>query len=85
MNKDKKDLDYYDGLPWRVLIDPERQDDGRIIFVASHPDFDGVLGTGGTPEAALADLHAARRSMIEALLAEGYQIPEPAVAPSAVE
>jgi predicted RNase H-like HicB family nuclease len=81
----KKDPDYHDGLPWRVVIDPERQDDGRIIFVASHPDFDGVLGTGETPEAALADLHAARRSMIEALLAEGYQIPEPAVATPAVE
>jgi antitoxin HicB len=81
----KKDLDYYDSLPWRVIIDPERQDDGGIIFVASHPEFDGVLGTGGTPEAALADLQAARRSMIEALLAEGYPIPEPAVAPSAVE
>ena len=58
----KKNLDYYDGLPWRVIIDPERQDDGQIIFVASHPEFDGVLGTGETPEAALADLHAARRS-----------------------
>jgi predicted RNase H-like HicB family nuclease len=81
----KKDVAYDDGLPWRVIIDPERQDDGRVIFVASHPDFDGVLGTGETPEAALSDLHAARRSMIEALLAVGYPIPEPAVAPSSVE
>ena len=80
-----KDLDYYDGLPWRVSIDPERQDDGQIIFVASHPEFDGVLGTGETPEAALADLHEARRSMIEALLAEGYPVPEPAVVSSVVE
>jgi predicted RNase H-like HicB family nuclease len=80
----RKDLDYYDGLPWRVAIEPERQDDGRISYVASHPEFDGVLGTGLTPEAALADLRAARRSMIEALLAEGYPIPEPAVSPSAV-
>lgn len=81
----KKDLDYYDGLPWQVVINPEQQDDGRIIYVASHPEFDGVLGTGETPEAALVDLHAARRSMIEALLAEGYPIPEPAVATSSVE
>lgn len=79
----KKDRDYYDGLPWRVVIEPERQDDGTILFVASHPEFDGVLGTGETSEAALADLHAARRSMIEALLAEGYPIPEPDVVPSA--
>ena len=76
----KKDLDYYDRLPWRVAIEPERQDDGRIIYVASHPELDGVLGTGETAEAALVDLHAARRSMIEALLAERYPIPEPAVA-----
>jgi predicted RNase H-like HicB family nuclease len=75
----KKDLDYYDSLPWRVVIDPERQDDGRIVYVASHPELDGVLGTGETPEAALADLYAARRSMIEALLAEGYPIPQPAI------
>ena len=80
-----KDLDYYDGLPWRVIIEPERQDDGRIVFVASHPEFDDVLGTGETPEAALADLHAARRSMLEALLAKGYPIPEPAVVPLAAE
>jgi predicted RNase H-like HicB family nuclease len=77
-----KDLDYYDGLPWRVTIDPERQDDGRIIFIAFHPEFDGVLGSGETPEAALTDLHAARRSMIEALLAEGYPVPEPAMVSS---
>ena len=80
----KKNLAYYDSLPWRVTIEPERQDDGRIIFIASHPEFDGVLGVGETPEAALADLRTARRSMIDALLAEGYPIPEPAVAPSAV-
>ena len=56
-----------------------------MIFAASHPELDGVLDTGETPEAALADLHAARRSMIEALLAEGYPVPEPAVVSSVVE
>ena len=81
----KRDLDYYDRLPWRVIIEPERQDDERIVFMAMHPEFDGVLGTGESPEAALADLHVARRSMLEALLAEGYPISEPAVSPSAVE
>lgn len=74
-----KDVQYYDALPWRVVIDPELQEDGRILFVAAHPAFDGVLGAGETPESALADLHAARRSMIEALLAEGYPLPEPSV------
>ena len=74
-----KDADYYIALPWRVVIEPEQQDDGLIIYIASHPEFDGVLGTGETPEAALDDLHSARRSMVEALLAAGYSVPEPAL------
>jgi predicted RNase H-like HicB family nuclease len=45
--------------------------------------YNTTAGTGKTSETALADLHAARRSMIEALLAEGYSIPEPDVVPSA--
>lgn len=76
----KKDLDYYDSLPWKVKIEPERQEDGTIIYVASHPEFEGVLGSGATPEEALADLRAARRAMTEALLAEGYPVPEPTAA-----
>lgn len=75
----KKDIDYYDQLPWRVQIEPERQDDGTIVYIASHPEFEGVLGSGATPEEALADLHKARRAMIEALLAEGYPVPEPTI------
>ena len=74
----KKDVEYYDRLPWKVEIEPERQEDGTIIYIASHPELEGVLGSGATPEAALADLRAARRAMIEALLAEGYPVPEPA-------
>lgn len=72
----KKDLAYYEGLPWRVQVEPERQDDGTIIYVASHPEFEGVLGSGATPEQALVDLRDSRRAMIEALLAEGYPVPE---------
>lgn len=73
----KKDVDYYDRLPWKVQIEPERQDDGTIVYIASLPEFEGVLGSGATPEEALADLRRARRAMIEALLAEGYPVPEP--------
>lgn len=73
----KKDVEYYDQLPWRVEIEPEHQDDGTIVYIASHPEFEGVLGSGATPEEALADLHQARRAMIEALLAKGYPVPEP--------
>jgi predicted RNase H-like HicB family nuclease len=77
----KKDVDYYDRLPWKVHIEPARQDDGSIVCLASHPEFEGVLGSGATPEEALEDLRKARRAMIEALLAEGYPVPEPSTVP----
>jgi len=80
-----KRANYYVGLPWRVVIEPEQQDDGRTLYVASHPDLEGVLGTGLTPEEALADLRAARCALVEALLAEGYPVPEPALVTSAAE
>ena len=76
----KHSVAYYDGLPWKVEIEPERQDDGTIVYVASHPEFDGVLGSGTTPGEALADLNKARWAMIEALLAEGYPVPAPRAA-----
>ena len=48
-----------DGLLWRVIIEPERQDDRRIVFVASHPEFDGVLGTGLAEEYPIPELPVA--------------------------
>lgn len=74
-----RDVEYYIALAWRVAIEPEQQDDGTILYVASQPELEGVLGTGRTAEAALVDLEVARRCMIEALLAEGYPVPEPAL------
>jgi len=76
----KKNVDYYDRLPWKVQIEPERQDDATIVYLASHPELEGVLGSGATPGEALTDLDKARRAMIEALLAEGYSVPEPRAA-----
>ena len=75
-----RDVGYYTRLPWRVVIEPETQDDGSVRYVAAYPEFDGVLGAAETPEAALADLRAALRSAVEAMMAEGYPIPEPALA-----
>ena len=75
----RNDVEHYVSLPWRTFIEPEVQEDGRIVYLASHPEFDGVLGTGDTPEMALADLHSALTCAVEALLAEGFPVPEPAL------
>lgn len=75
-----KDLDYYDGLAWEVRIERDLRADGAVYYVARHPEFgsiSGPLGSGATPEEALADLREARRSLIALMLERGDPIPEP--------
>lgn len=75
-----KDLRYYDSLPWEVQIERDLRKDGSIYYVARHPEFGplaGPIGTGVTPEQALAELREARRDLIRALLEHGDPIPEP--------
>jgi len=82
-----KDMQYYDGLPWDICIERDLQRDGTIYYIARHPEFGdvaGPLGTGNSPEEALADLHAARRSLIAVLLQCGAPIPEPGPVKTAV-
>ena len=75
-----KDMKYYDSLPWEVQIERDVRADGSIYYVARHPEFGAVagpLGTGATPEQALAELKEARRSLIAVFLERGDSIPEP--------
>jgi len=74
-----KDMKYYDSLPWEVQIERDVRADGSIYYVARHPEFgevSGPIGTGVSPEEALAELKA-RRSLIAVLLERGGSIPEP--------
>lgn len=75
-----KDVRYYDSLPWEIQIERDVRADGSIYYVARHPEFgpvSGPLGTGASPEEALAELKEARRSLIAVLLERGDSIPEP--------
>jgi predicted RNase H-like HicB family nuclease len=75
-----KDLAYYDAVPWDVRIERDIRADGSIFYVARHPEFgsiSGPLGTGATPEEALADLREARQSLIALMLELGDRVPEP--------
>lgn len=75
-----KDEGYYDCLPWEVQIERDIRSDGSIYYIARHPEFgalSGPLGTGASPEEALADLKEARRGLIAVLLERGDLIPEP--------
>ena len=75
-----KDVQYYDSLAWEVQIERDVRADGSVYYVARHPEFGAVagpLGTGASPEEALADLREARRSLIAVLFQRGDPIPEP--------
>ena len=75
-----KNLAYYDSLPWEVRIERDIRADGSVYYAARHPEFgliSGPLGTGATPEEALADLREARQSLITLMLERGDPVPEP--------
>ena len=75
-----KDQGYYDTRAWEVWIERDLREDGSIYYVARHPEFgplSGPIGTGTTPEDAVAELREARRSLIAVLLERGDPIPEP--------
>ena len=75
-----KDLAYYEGLAWDVWIERDLRANGSVNYVARHPEFgsiSGPLGTGATPEEAMADLREARRALITLMLERGDLIPEP--------
>jgi len=75
-----KDAQYYDSLPWEVRIERDLHKDGTVYYIARHPEFgdlSGPLGTGVSPEEAVAELREARRSLIAVLLERGDPIPEP--------
>jgi predicted RNase H-like HicB family nuclease len=75
-----RDASYYDSLPWEIQIERDLRPDDSIYYVARHPEFgplSGPIGTGATPEKALAELREARRDLIRVLLERGDSIPEP--------
>jgi predicted RNase H-like HicB family nuclease len=75
-----KDAQYYDSLPWDIRIERDLRHDGTVYYIARHPEFgdiSGPVGTGASPEEALADLREARRSLITVLLERGDPISEP--------
>ena len=75
-----KDAQYYDSLPWEIRIERDLRHDGTVYYIARHPEFgdlSGPVGTGNSPEEALAELREARQNLIGVLLERGDPIPEP--------
>lgn len=66
-----KTIDYYMSLPYRTEIKPDPSEGG---FTAWYPDLPGCVTTADTMEKVLQNAVDAKRSWLEAAIADGIEI-----------
>ena len=71
-----RSVDYYDSLPYKMVVTPDVEDGG---YVASFPDLPGCFTCADTQEKAIANAKDAKRAWIEAALESNVEIHEPEV------
>jgi antitoxin HicB len=75
-NKAEKDLAYYAGLPYTVIVEP--WDDGAgTYWVARIAELPHCLIHADTPEEAVKEIQGVKLDWIKSNLARGLPIPEP--------
>lgn len=70
-NTAMKTIDYYMSLPYRIEIKPDPSEGG---FTAWYPDLPGCVTTADTMEKVLQNAVDAKRSWLEAAIADGIEI-----------
>lgn len=71
-----KNIEYYENLPYEIIIKKLSKDDGGGYF-ARYKDFPYIMGDGATEEEALRDLREAFRGAIAVMIENGDSIKEP--------
>jgi antitoxin HicB len=71
----RKPLEHYLNLEYPVVLVAEPEGS----YTALHPDLEGCVAVGETPEEALANLAEARRLWLETAYQHGDEIPLPSV------
>jgi antitoxin HicB len=74
MNNVIKDLKYYVGLPYTIIL--EKYDDQGGYWVARVAELPFCMIHGNTPEEALKDIEQIKMEWIQSNLEEGHPIPE---------
>ena len=69
----KKDLNYYLALPYRITITPA-EEGGYVVAI---PDLPGCISQAETVEEAIKMIEDAKTCWLEVALDEGIAIPEP--------
>ncbi len=72
----RKDLNYYMNLPYKIEVAPEEDGMGFNMAIS---DLKGCMAFGETIEEALETLIDVKQTWIELALDRGWQIPEPTV------
>ena len=75
-NKEIKDLEYYDNLPYNIILEP--WDDGKgPYWVARVVELPHCMIHGDTPEEAIEEIQIVKREWLKSNLKRGIKIPEP--------
>ena len=74
--KEKRTLEYYMSLPYKIEIIKDTDEEGYVAFI---PELKGCITTGITEEDALENLKDAKATWLSSALDDGDPIPEPDV------
>lgn len=64
-------------LPYSTVVVPDVTTEEEPCYMAYHPELEGCMSHGDTPEEALHNLSEVRRLYISALIDDGLEIPLP--------
>ena len=67
----------YVGLPYSIFVVPDVTTDNEPCYLAYHPDLEGCMSHGTTPEEALRNLEEVTELYVATLLGKGIEPPEP--------
>jgi antitoxin HicB len=70
-------LDEYLGLPYRITIVHDRDEEGNEGFVAEVEELPGAISQGSTPQEAVSSVYDAMAGWISVALEDGREIPKP--------
>lgn len=70
----EKNLEYYMGLPYRVEVVKDNEEDGYALRC---PELPGCVTCAATAEEGLVMIEDAKRCWLTAALEDGFDIPEP--------
>ena len=74
-----KNLEYYMKLPYTILVNRDKDNEGDTCFIARVLELPHILGDGKTAQEAMECLNTHMKMAFKAYLRDGIAIPEPQI------